>query len=145
MNVPSYLFYSLLFKLPNKGMSFLFPSLKASNKEREEYSKIIHFIHFHSILFPFSKRGLNAQIKTSIEIVFTSLIPPITWLELEEGFIYLLLLLYLRMQKSDVLKALEIGNFYLAIRFLMCVRVKIVGEPIFLPYFILSALYFGEC
>ena len=50
MSVPSYSFHFLLFKLPNKGMSFLFPSLKLPNKEREEYFKMILFIPFHSLL-----------------------------------------------------------------------------------------------
>ena len=54
MSVPSYSFHFLLFKLPNKGMNFLFPSLKLPNKEREEYSKIILFIPF-----PSPKRGLK--------------------------------------------------------------------------------------
>ena len=59
MNVPSYSFYFLPLKLPNKGMSFPFPPLKLPNKGREEYSKIIFFIHFHSIPFLSLKRGLN--------------------------------------------------------------------------------------
>ena len=46
MSVLSYPFHSLLLKLPNKGMSFPFPSLKLSNKGSEEYSKIILFIPF---------------------------------------------------------------------------------------------------
>ena len=50
MSVLSYLFYSLSLKLPNKGMSFSFIPLKFPNNEMEEYSKIILFIHFHSIL-----------------------------------------------------------------------------------------------
>ena len=50
MSIPSYLFYSLLLKLPNKGMGFPFPSLKLPNKGREEYSKIILLILFHSLL-----------------------------------------------------------------------------------------------
>ena len=49
MSISSYSFHSLSLKLPNKGMSFLFPSLKLPNKGREEYSKIILFIPFHSI------------------------------------------------------------------------------------------------
>ena len=36
--------------LPNKIMDFLFPLLKLPNKGREEYSKIILFIPFHSLL-----------------------------------------------------------------------------------------------
>ena len=49
MSVPSYLFHSLLVKLLNKGMGFTFPPLKLPNKGREEYSKMIRFIPFHSI------------------------------------------------------------------------------------------------
>jgi len=49
MNISSYSFHSLSLKLPNKGMSFSFPSLKLPNKGREEYSKIILLIQFHSI------------------------------------------------------------------------------------------------
>ena len=43
MSVPfySYLFHSLLVKLPNKGMDFPFHLLKLLNKEMEEYFKII--------------------------------------------------------------------------------------------------------
>ena len=41
MSVSSYSFYSLPLKLQNKGMHFPFPSLKLSNKEMEEYYKII--------------------------------------------------------------------------------------------------------
>ena len=59
MSVSFYLFHSLLLKLPNKGMNFPFPPLKLPNKGKEEYSKIILFIHFHSIPFPPPKRGLN--------------------------------------------------------------------------------------
>ena len=50
MNVPSYSFHSLPLKLPNKGMSFSFSPLKLLNKIKEEYSKIILFIPFHSLL-----------------------------------------------------------------------------------------------
>ena len=50
MSVPSYQFHSLLLKLPNKGMDFPFPPLKLPNKGMEEYSKMILFILFHSIL-----------------------------------------------------------------------------------------------
>ena len=50
MSVPSYPFHSLLLKLPNKEMDFPFPPLKLSNKGRKEYSKIILFIHFYSLL-----------------------------------------------------------------------------------------------
>ena len=59
MSVPSYSFHSLSLKLPNKEMSFSFPPNKLLNKGREEYSKMILFIHFHSIPFPPSKRSLN--------------------------------------------------------------------------------------
>ena len=60
MSVPSYLFYSLSLKLPNKGMDFPFPPLKLPNKRREEYSKIILFIPFHSIPFPPPKRIVSS-------------------------------------------------------------------------------------
>jgi len=40
MSVPSYLFYSLSLKLPNKGMNFPFIPLKLPNKRREEYYKL---------------------------------------------------------------------------------------------------------
>ena len=59
MSVPSYQFHSLPLKLSNKGMDFPFLPLKLPNKRREEYSKIILFIPFHSIPFPPPKRGLN--------------------------------------------------------------------------------------
>ena len=49
MSVPSYPFYSLPLKLPNKGTDFPFPPLKLQNKRNEEYSKIILIISFHSI------------------------------------------------------------------------------------------------
>ena len=52
MSVPSYSFHFLPLKLPNKGIGFPFPTLKLPNKGREEYSKIIIFIPFHSIPFP---------------------------------------------------------------------------------------------
>ena len=57
MSVPSYLFYFLTLKLPNKGMDFPFSPLKLPNKGIEEYSKMILFILFHSIPFPLPKRG----------------------------------------------------------------------------------------
>ena len=50
MSVPTYLFHSLPLKLLKKGMDFSFPPLKFQNKGREEYSKIIFFIHFHFLL-----------------------------------------------------------------------------------------------
>ena len=59
MSGPSYSFHSLLLKLPNKGMSFPFPPLKLPNMGREEYSKIILIIHFHSISFPPPKRKVR--------------------------------------------------------------------------------------
>ena len=55
MSIPSYSFNSLPLKLLNKGMDFLFPPLILP--KREEYSKIILFIHFYSISFPPPKRG----------------------------------------------------------------------------------------
>ena len=61
MSVSSYPFYSLPFKLLNKEMNFPFSPLKLPNKGREEYSKIIIFIYFHSILFPPPKRGLKLE------------------------------------------------------------------------------------
>ena len=65
MSVPSYPFHSLLFKLPNKEMGFPFSPLKLPNKGREEYSKMILFIHFHSISFPPPKRSLRVSIAIS--------------------------------------------------------------------------------
>ena len=50
MSVPFYSFNSLPLKLPNKGMNFPFPPLKLPNKGMEEYSKMILFIPFHSLL-----------------------------------------------------------------------------------------------
>ena len=52
MSISSYPFHFLSLKLPNKGMDFPFLPLKPPNKGREEYSKIIFFIPFHSIPFP---------------------------------------------------------------------------------------------
>ena len=72
MSVLSYPFYSLLLKLPNKRMKFPFPPLKLSNKEREEYSKIILFIHFHPILFTSSKRSLKIILEYSSLPLFGS-------------------------------------------------------------------------
>ena len=51
MSVPSYMFHSLPLKLPNKEIGFPFPPLKLPNYGREEYFKIILFIHFNSIPF----------------------------------------------------------------------------------------------
>ena len=53
MSVPSYPFYSLTLKLPNKGMSFPLLPLKLPNKEREEYFKTIR---------PPPKRGFIVQL-----------------------------------------------------------------------------------
>ena len=50
MSVPSYPCHSLPLKLPNKRIDLPFPSLKLSNNGREEYSKNILFIPFHSLL-----------------------------------------------------------------------------------------------
>ena len=65
MSVLSYPFYFLTLKLPNKGIEFPFPPLKLPNKGREEYSKIILSIPFHSIPFSPSKRGLNLKMEKS--------------------------------------------------------------------------------
>ena len=62
MSVPSYPFHSFTLKFSNKGMDFSFPLLKLTNKGREEYSKFIIFISFHSIQFPPSKQKL-IQVK----------------------------------------------------------------------------------
>ena len=59
MSILSYPFHSLPLKLPNKGMNFSVPTLKLPNKGKEEYSKIIIFIHFHSIPFSPLKQGLR--------------------------------------------------------------------------------------
>ena len=61
MSVPSYPFYSLPHKLLNKGMESPFPPLKFPNKGREEYSKIIIFIPFHSLLPNEALIGLHWQ------------------------------------------------------------------------------------
>ena len=80
MSVPSYPFHSLPLKLSNKGMSFPFSPLKLSNKGREEYSKIILFIPFHSIPFPPPKRGLReSQRKKEREVSLAK------WNTLREG------------------------------------------------------------
>ena len=50
MSIPSYPFNSLPLKLSSKEMNFPFSPLKLANKGREEYSKIILFIPFHSLL-----------------------------------------------------------------------------------------------
>ena len=72
MSVLSYPFHSLPLKLPNKGMDFPFPPLRLLNKGREgkgreKYSKIILFIHFHSIPFSPSKRRLKVRGRENIE------------------------------------------------------------------------------
>ena len=65
MSVSFYSFHSLPLKLSNKGMNFSFPLLKLPNKGREEYFKIILFIHFHYISFPPPKRGLSIDNTSS--------------------------------------------------------------------------------
>ena len=70
MNVPSYQFHSLSLKFSNKGMNFPFPPLKLPNKRREEYSKIIILIPFHSIPFSPSKRGLRQNDYEKFESEF---------------------------------------------------------------------------
>ena len=106
------------------------PSLSPSNQctPLSLLVKTNGFYLFNSFVFHYHppmlrKSCLNGQIKTGIKIVFT----PITWIA--EGLLLLLLFFFLffffsslRMQKSDMLKALEIGNFYLTTSF---VRVKI--------------------
>ena len=63
MSVPSYSFYSLPLKPQNKGMHFPFPPLKLSNKEMEEYYKII----FYSFPFiPFVLPNEVPQVSTSL-------------------------------------------------------------------------------
>ena len=62
MSVLYYSFHSLPLKLSNKRMSFPFPPLKLPNKRKEEYSKIILFIPFHSISFPPLKRSLKVSM-----------------------------------------------------------------------------------
>ena len=73
MSVPSYPFHSLPLKLLNKGINFSFPPLKLLNKGREEYSKIIIFIHFHSIPFP-PKRDLSKSNTVSNFVQVTVLL-----------------------------------------------------------------------
>ena len=51
MSVPSYLFYSLPLKFPNKGMNFSFPPLKLPNKGREGKNILKLFFSFLSIPF----------------------------------------------------------------------------------------------
>ena len=75
MSVPSYPFHFLPLKLPNKGINFSFPPLKLPNKEREEYSKIIFFIPFHSIQFPPPKRGFRELQSLSLKFLTFSSMP----------------------------------------------------------------------
>ena len=73
MSVSSYPFHSLLFKLPNKGMSFPFPPLKLQNKRIEEYSKMILFISFNSLL-PNEALRMNAKCKAHAKQFFYFLV-----------------------------------------------------------------------
>ena len=59
MSIPFYPFYTLPLKLSNKGIYFTFPPLKLLNKEIKKYYKIILFIPFHSIPFPYPKQELK--------------------------------------------------------------------------------------
>ena len=68
MIVLSYPFHSLPLKFPNKGMNFLFSPLKLPNRGREEYSKIILFIHFYSIQFPSSKQELRTLVSGVVKL-----------------------------------------------------------------------------
>ena len=55
MSVPSYSFYFLPLKLPNKGMNFPLPPLKLPNKEREEYFKTGNYCvlsEYHKYVLP---------------------------------------------------------------------------------------------
>ena len=65
MSISSYPFHFLSLKLPNKGMDFPFLPLKPPNKGRDEYSKIIFFIPFHSI--PFHSLLLNKALDVKVE------------------------------------------------------------------------------
>ena len=67
MSVPSYSFHSLSLKLLNKRISFSFPPLKLPNKGREEYFKIIIFIHFYSIPFSPPKKNQTTCPKQRCE------------------------------------------------------------------------------
>ena len=67
MSVPSYSFHSLILKLLNKGINFSFLPLKLPNKGREEYSKMILLISFHSISFIPPKRSLSLRVHKEIE------------------------------------------------------------------------------
>jgi len=67
MNIPSYPFYSLSLKLPNKQMNFSFFLLKLPNKRREEYFKIIFFILFHSLL---PIEGMFLQLYSMVPIFY---------------------------------------------------------------------------
>ena len=59
MSIRSYPFHFLPLKLSNKEMNFSFPPLRLPNKGMEEYSKMIHFIHFLFISFLPPKRDLK--------------------------------------------------------------------------------------
>jgi len=80
MSFPSYPFHSLSLKVSNKGMDFPFLPLKLSNKEIEEFSKSILFIHFHSISFP------NFPQKKKKK---NSFLPPKQWLKLSNVGVFL--------------------------------------------------------
>ena len=73
MSVPSYPFHSLSLKLSNKRMSFPFPPLKLPNKRREEYSKMILFISFNSIL-PNEALRMNVKCKAHAKQLFYFLV-----------------------------------------------------------------------
>ena len=79
MSVPSYPFHSLSLKLPDKRIDFPFPLLKLSNKGREEYSKMILFIHFHSIPFPPLKWKLSLILIQSRDSPKATLAPVYTY------------------------------------------------------------------
>ena len=85
-SVLSYLLHFLSLKLSNKRMNFPFPPLKFPNKGSEKYSKIIFFIHFHSIPFSHSKHGLKVlmvlmlkPIMKLFEVRWLALSPWIVW------------------------------------------------------------------
>ena len=80
MSVHSYPFHSLPLKLLNKKIDFLFSSLKLSNKRMEEYSKMILFIHFHSIPFPPPKWKLSLILIQSRDSPKATLAPIHTFL-----------------------------------------------------------------
>ena len=80
MSVPSYPFHSLSLKLTDKIIDFPFPPLKLPNKGREEYSKMILFIHFHSIPFPPPKWKLSLILIQSRDSPKATLAPIHTFL-----------------------------------------------------------------